>query len=257
MPTMGSSKWRSAAGKMCPKKLGSATVCDKGWEKPMFNSKPICWVIVWAVAATQTAAPGQAKPISSTQYAYYTVSGTNAAALHQSMVVRGPSVYGDKAYATTEVAGSLGGSLVAGPNGCQLQNYRMKLDFTMRLPRMESGLALKSELRERWRSFERFVRAHEAVHRSIWLSCASAVEKKVRAIRARNCQAAQALATKILHKLWSACAQRHDAFDAAQRHPLMREPFILSANTTFQMMTSDGLRIRGAKAGRSRRRLGM
>src|SRR4051812_35951803 len=113
----------------------------------MFNRKPVCCIIAWAVAAMLPAAPGQASPISSTHYAHYTVSGMDAGALHQSMAVHGPNVNGDNAYAATAVAGSQDGSLMAGPNGCQVQNYRMKLDFTMQLPRLKSGLPLNPKLR--------------------------------------------------------------------------------------------------------------
>ncbi len=248
---MNGSYWQDLASCVSNENLGRQL--DRGRNPFSTASRSI----VGVVAATLTAAPGQANPISSTQYKYYTISGVNAAALHQSMVVRGPSLKGDKSYAATEVTGSLGGSLLGGRNGCLLQNHRMKLDFTMRLPRLKSDLALNPELRAGWQNFERFVRAHEAVHRSIWLSCAAAVEAKVRAIRARNCQAARAVATRILNEIWSACAKRHDAFDAAQRHPLMRQPFIVSVHTALERMTSDGLHIRAAKVLRSRRRLGM
>ena len=142
-----------------------------------------------------------------------------ASALHQSLVQRGPTVNGDKAYAATEVAGGQDGSLWPVPSGCRIQNYRMKLDFTMRLPKLRTDAALSPAVRSRWQAFESFMRNHEARHRDIWISCAANVEKAVRTISTRSCEAAQAMATGILNQMWKQCARKHDAFDAAQRHP--------------------------------------
>jgi predicted secreted Zn-dependent protease len=109
-------------------------------------------------------------------------------------------------------------------------------------------------VRSRWRSFESFVRRHESVHRDIWISCAANVEQAVRAINARSCEAAQALATGILNQMWRQCAKKHDAFDAAQRHPLMRQPFIVAANAKPQNLATGGSRVRAARAVRARAR---
>ena len=221
----------------------------------MFSRSVVCWFLASAVAALAIAPEAAfSKPVVKTRYQYFMVSGISASALHQSLVQRGPTVNGDKAYAATEVAGGQDGSLVAGPSGCRIQNYRMKLDFTMRLPKLRPGVALSPAVQSRWQAFETFVRNHEARHREIWISCAANVERAVRAVNARSCEAAQAMATGILNQMWKQCARKHDAFDAAQRHPLMRQPFIVAANAAPARLTTGGSRVRAAKAIRTRTR---
>jgi predicted secreted Zn-dependent protease len=201
--------------------------------------------------------PVMARPFATTHYEYYQVSGINAASLHQSLVVHGPQVNGYRAYAATSMDTRQNGALVQTPAGCEIRNYQLRLAFTMRLPRLRSGLPVSPDLRARWTSFEKFVRAHEAGHRSIWMSCAAGAEANVRAIKARNCEAAQAMAAGIIDEMWAQCARRHDAFDAAQRNPLMRQPFIVAANARPHNFASDGSRIRATRAVRVGPHLGM
>jgi predicted secreted Zn-dependent protease len=219
----------------------------------MFSRSVVCWFVASALVTLATAAePALSKPIVRTRYQYFTVSGIDASALHRSLVQQGPTVNGDKAYAATEVAGGQDGSLVSGAAGCRIANYHMKLEFTMRLPKLRADVSLSPAVRSRWQSFESFVRKHEGVHRDIWIGCASEVEQAVRAINARSCEAAQAMATGILNQMWKQCARKHDAFDAAQRHPLMRQPFIIAANAAPQPLDHGGSRVRAAKVVRAR-----
>lgn len=219
----------------------------------MLSRSVVRWFVASTLVALATAAePALSKPIVTTRYQYFTVSGIDASALHRSLVEKGPMVNGDKAYAATEVAGGQDGSLVGGTSGCRIANYRMKLDFTMRLPKLRPGVTLSPGLRSRWQAFEAFVKQHEGVHRDIWIGCAADVEQAVRAVNAKSCEAAQAMATGILNQMWKQCAKKHDAFDAAQRHPLMRQPFIIAANAAPQPLTHGGARIRAARAVRAR-----
>src|SRR5262245_39873896 len=201
--------------------------------------------------------PAIARPFATTHYEYYSVSGMSAASLHHSLEVRGPQVGGYKAYAATSIDGHQTGNLVQTPAGCAVTNYQLRLTFTMRLPRLASGSAMNPALRTKWATFERFVRTHEGVHRSIWMSCAAAAEARVRAIRTRTCEAAGAMASGIIDDMWAQCAKRHDAFDAAQRNPLMRQPFIIAANAAPHRFANDGSRVRAARAARVGPRLGM
>jgi predicted secreted Zn-dependent protease len=202
--------------------------------------------------------PAMARPFATTHYEYYSVSGMSAASLHHSLEVHGPQVSGYKAYAATSMDSRQSGALLQTPAGCTITNYQLRLSFTMRLPRLASGVAMNPALRAKWTTFERFVRTHEGVHRSIWMSCAAAAEAKVRAIRARSCEAAGAMATGIINEMLAQCAKRHDAFDAAQRNPLMRQPFIVAANAAPHGFASDGSRVRAARAVHvGRPRLGM
>jgi predicted secreted Zn-dependent protease len=201
--------------------------------------------------------PAMARPFATTHYEYYSVSGMSAASLHHSLEVHGPQVNGYKAYAATSMNGSQNGALVQTSGGCAFTNYQLKLTFTMRLPRLAASSVMNPDLRTKWASFEKFVRAHEGVHRSIWMSCAAATEAKVRTIRAASCEAAQARATGVMNEMWTQCAKRHDAFDAAQRNPLMRQPFIVAANAMPHRFVSDGSRVRAARAIHVGPRLGM
>jgi predicted secreted Zn-dependent protease len=230
----------------------------QGREKAMISRSSLEPLIAGILACLLTPTSAVvARPFATTHYEYYSVSGMSAASLHRSLEVHGPQVGGYKAYAATSMDGHQSGALVQTPAGCALANYQLKLTFTMRLPRLAAGSAMNPDLRAKWESFEKFVRAHEGVHRSIWMSCAAATEAKVRAIRAGSCEAAQARATGIMNDMWSQCAKRHDVFDAAQRNPLMRQPFIVAANATPHRFISDGSRVRAARGVHVGPRLGM
>src|SRR5262249_24551129 len=111
----------------------------KAWGGSMFSRNSYCWFVAGAIAATiTTGQPVEARPVANTHYAYYTVSGMNAASLHQSLVVHGPLVNGYRAYAATEMTSQQDGSLLQIGAGCQVKNYKMKLTFTVRLPRLKS-----------------------------------------------------------------------------------------------------------------------
>jgi predicted secreted Zn-dependent protease len=198
-----------------------------------------------------------ARPFSTTHYEYYSVSGMSAASLHHSLEVHGPQVGDYKAYAATAMESHKTGALARTPAGCSVTNYQLRLTFTMRLPRLSGGSAMNPALSAKWATFEKFVRTHEGVHRSIWMSCAAAAEARVRAIKARSCEAAGAMASGIIDDMWAQCVKRHDAFDAAQRNPLMRQPFIVAANAAPHKFASDGSRVRAARAIHVGPRLGM
>lgn len=185
-----------------------------------------------AVAGTAIAAgmsgPAIAKPTVKTKYVYYPVSGVDAASLHEAMVRRGPHVDGENAYAATEVTASQDGLLEQAGASCRIRKYELTLDFRIRLPKLNASARLSADDRKRWTAFESFVRKHEDTHRQIWIGCAAELEKKVSAIRTRDCDRAKAQAQAAMDRTWAACGKKHDAFDAAQRHPLMRQPFIRS-----------------------------
>lgn len=185
-----------------------------------------------ALVVLALAGPAPAKPVAKTTYVYYPVSGGDAASLHDAMVRRGPHVDGENAYAATEAVAGQDGILDYRGGMCRIRNYTLALDFTIRLPRLKTAARLAPDVRRRWTTFETFVRQHEETHRQIWLGCAAELERKVKAIRTRDCDQARALAQAAMDRTWAACVKKHDAFDAAQRHPLMRQPFIQSVAGT-------------------------
>jgi predicted secreted Zn-dependent protease len=174
------------------------------------------------------ALPATAKPVVKTRYVYYTIAGFDASSLHDAMVRYGPHVNGENAYAATEVTGGQDGVLEPGRNSCAIRNYVVTLDFTLRLPRLKKGVKLSPDVARRWSTFDKFVREHEERHRQIWIACAADLERSVKSIKARSCDRTRVLAQRAMDKAWEACGKKHDAFDVAQRHPLMKQPFIQS-----------------------------
>lgn len=180
----------------------------------------------FAVAAAVCAASGtQAKPIHSTQYTYYGISGNTPAAIYSSLIRRGPNVEGVKAYASTTAVSSQAGQMRQGKM-CEIKNYRFKIDFTIKLPKLQDEAALTGSTRSEWRNFSRFLKTHEETHRSIWLSCASALEANVKTIRAPTCKEADARATQLWSQMKATCGKKQVAFDAQQQRALMRQPFV-------------------------------
>jgi predicted secreted Zn-dependent protease len=194
----------------------------------MVELKGWAGVAAAALALAVFASPAAAKPVVKTKYVYYPVSGVDAASLHEAMVRRGPHVDGENAYAATEVTASQDGLLEQVGGSCRIQSYELTLDFRIRLPKLKASAKLSPDVRKRWTTFESFVRKHEDMHRQIWIGCAADLERKIKTIRTRDCDRAKVLAQAAMDKAWAACGKKHDAFDAAQRHPLMRQPFIQS-----------------------------
>ena len=126
------------------------------------------------------------KPNQTTKYTYYTISGNTPGAIYTTLVRRGPRVGGVKAYAATTAVSSQSGQLTQGKY-CSLENYKFKIDFTIKLPRLKNEAALKGTTKADWKKFSSFLKIHEETHRRIWLACAAALETKVKAIQTSSC----------------------------------------------------------------------
>lgn len=166
-----------------------------------------------------------AKPIYTTKYTYYSISGGTAAEIYNAMIRRGPHVNGARAYASTSATSSQEGKLAQGQN-CTVQDYRLKIDFVIRLPRIRDDEALTGATRARWQQFSQFLKKHEETHRSIWLDCARDLERQVKSIAVEDCGTADARAAKLWEQMRKSCAKRHDAFDTAEQKRLVRHPFV-------------------------------
>jgi len=177
-----------------------------------------------AVMALATEA-ADAKPAYKTKYTYYTVSGDTAEEIYGAILRKGPRVNGAKAYAATSATTTQDGNLRQGQS-CQVQNYRLKIDFQISLPKIKNERVLTSSDRRRWRQFSAFLKKHELTHRSIWLGCANRLERQVRAIKSKSCADADAKAQQLWDKMRAACTKKHNAFDAAEQKKLMRHPFV-------------------------------
>jgi len=165
------------------------------------------------------------KPNQTTKYNYYMISGNTPGAIYSTLVKRGPRVGGVKAYASTTAVSSQSGQLIPG-NFCSLEDYKFKIDFTIKLPKLKNEAALKGSTRSDWKKFSSFLKTHEETHRSIWLACASALETKVKAIQTTSCAELNEKSTKLWEQMRVSCAKKQDAFDVAEQARLLRHPFV-------------------------------
>jgi predicted secreted Zn-dependent protease len=178
-----------------------------------------------ATAALGAIGTAGAKPLQSSKYVYYNISGNTPAGIYSSLISRGPNVDGVKAYASTTAVSSQSGQMVQAKS-CTVQNYKFKIDFTIKLPKLANEGALKGTTAREWRNFSAFLRRHEETHRSIWLACASDLEAKVKSIRGRTCRDADAKATALWNQMKSSCGRKQVAFDGQQQRALLRQPFV-------------------------------
>lgn len=185
--------------------------------------KQVALAIAAIIASTSFEA--QAKPVHSTKYTYYSIAGNSPGAIYTSLIKRGPRVGGVKAYASTTAVSSQAGQMHQG-QFCEIKNYKFNIDFTIKLPKLQNEAALTGVTRSEWKNFSAFLKVHEETHRSIWLSCAAALEANIRAVRTPNCKAADAKATALWNKMKASCAKKQVAFDAQQQRALMRQPFV-------------------------------
>jgi predicted secreted Zn-dependent protease len=175
--------------------------------------------IVAAVASAACAAP-----LQTTRYVYYPVTGDNLVDLYASMLRGGPHVGGAKAYATTTASSRQDGKLIQ-EKSCRVENYQVKIDFVIRLPRLADDAGLNRSERHLWRGFASYLKRHEENHRSIWLACAADLERRVKAIKARTCNAFDARAQALWTSIRVSCDKRHLAFDTAEQRRLLQQPF--------------------------------
>lgn len=183
------------------------------------------WGVVAATLAFGIGCGAMAKPVQTTRYAYYTVSGDSAVEIYDAMIRRGPNVNGAKAYAATSATTTQDGKLLQS-SSCQIKDYRLKLSFVIKLPKIRNEQLLPAAERKQWRNFSAFLKAHEETHRQIWLDCAEDLEARVKAIKAQSCRDADAKATKLWDRMRAACSKKHEAFDKAEQKRLMSHPFV-------------------------------
>lgn len=181
-------------------------------------------LLAMALAGTLSV-PGTAKPVETLRYTYYTVSGDTAAEIYRAMLNRGPDVNGAKAYAATSATTTQQGKLLQ-EKSCSIVEYRLKLDFVVKLPRIRNEKVLPPADRRLWRQFSAFLKEHEDTHRRIWTACATDLEQRVKAIVAKSCKDVDRKAAQLWDRMRAACDRKHTAFDAAEQKRLLAHPFI-------------------------------
>lgn len=182
-------------------------------------------VLLAAAAVAGLSADASAKPAQTTKYTYYSVAGDSAVEIYDAMIRKGPRVNGAKAYASTSATTTQDGKLLQ-TTSCKIQDYKLKIDFVIRLPKIRNEKLLPAADRNRWKQFSAFLRKHEETHREIWLGCASDLERQVKAIRAKTCAEADRKAAQLWDRMRAACNKKHNAFDAAEQRKLMKHPFV-------------------------------
>ncbi len=166
-----------------------------------------------------------AKPIQTTKYKYYTINGATPAEIYKAMIKRGPEVDGVNAYASTNANLQQEGKLQQGKT-CLVTDYRVKLDFTINLPKLKNEKVLKGTVKAQWLNFSAFVKAHEETHRAIWTQCATKLERQAIALNMKTCDALNKKTLKLWEQMRKSCTREHAAFDAAEQKRLLKHPFI-------------------------------
>ncbi len=204
-------------------------------------------LVAVAASAVALSGPTAAKPKIKTKYAYYTISGTSARNLYQQMISRGPHVGGERALAATTMKTRQTGEL-GGKSTCQVKNYRLSLDFTIRLPKVRNETALSPRLRKNWRAFYKFIRRHEQRHRAIWIGCTTSIERQVRKLRAKDCRQLDTIVTGYIKKASKACEKKHSVFDTAEQKRLARHPLVAAAKRVRRKTNKTASRTKAASA---------
>ncbi|MFN0190773.1 MAG: DUF922 domain-containing protein [Aestuariivirga sp.] len=160
-----------------------------------------------------------AQPSITNKTVFYPVSGSSAAQLRSAMTRGGPHAGGAKAYGLTQLRPDFN------VGNCQASQFRLTLNFTTQLPRLRSASGLSSSDMATWNNFVSMASRHEQVHRSIFQSCFSSVQAKVRATGLNSCSGLKSAA----QRFWSAaapdCRRKNAAFDAAEKQRLANHPF--------------------------------
>jgi predicted secreted Zn-dependent protease len=187
---------------------------------------------VFAAALSSVLSPSFAEAKPRTIYKTYTIAGNTAGEVLVSMIRRGPTVGGVKAYATTLADFSQRGEMVSNAKSCRVRSYQFIGKFTITTPRLQNERALQGSSRAAWETFSRFLKRHEETHRALWLQCGAAHEAQALKLTGPNCRVVEAKARKLWEKTRNACRRKHEAFDAAEQRALLRQPLVRQAIAT-------------------------
>jgi predicted secreted Zn-dependent protease len=172
---------------------------------------------------------GQAEAKSSTTYKTYTIAGDTAGEVLISMIRRGPTVGGVKAYATTLADFRQRGDMIGNRNSCKVRKYDFDGKFVITLPALKNERALTGQSRQAWEQFSVFLKRHEETHRAMWEQCSAEHIAAVKRISAKTCSAVERKARELWNQTRERCRKRHDRFDAAEQQALFRQPLVRMA----------------------------
>jgi predicted secreted Zn-dependent protease len=177
-------------------------------------------------AVTCLCVSADAKPLQSTKYKYYAITGDTAPEIYSAMIRRGPDVNGMNAYASTSATSAQSGKLILQGGVCRVDGYNFSIDFVINLPKLKNEAALSGQTAAKWSQFKNFLKVHEETHRTIWLGCAKELEAQVRGLRTADCKALDRQAAALWKKMRASCDRKHAAFDNAEQRRLVRHPFV-------------------------------
>ena len=170
----------------------------------------------------------QARGKLTTKYQFYTVSGTSAASLHRNMTVPVGFFSSERSYANITIKPSFSGTFKPGKR-CRITGFGINGNFTVRLPKLKSGIRLKPALNREFKSFVAYVRKHELTHRAIWTKCLRSAERRISRLKIKSCTKLDLTAAGIIKDEWAKCGVRNDRFDAAEQKRLRRLPLVKAA----------------------------
>ncbi len=184
--------------------------------------KSLVWIGIVAMGSTAVLAA----PKNSTRYVHYSVDGKSAPEILKSLHKQGPVVRGLTAYATTYAEYSQTGDMIKTAKSCKVRTFGYNMAFTIKLPKHRNEKSLTGKTLVAWSGFTKFVKAHEEIHRQIWLNCAKDHARTVATLSGKSCDAVEAKAESIWRKNRAACDKRHVAFDESERKVLARQSLI-------------------------------
>lgn len=178
--------------------------------------------LLWGGLAAEAAAA----PKISSKTIYFTVTGSTPSAVLRSILRNGAGGQTGVAMATTQ-ANISQTVKPRGKNGCR---YSSKAEITTRLPRLSKASRKHKAVRAVWRSFDKYIRAHEAQHKSIYLACARRIDRKARAhLRKKGCKNAKIEVTIIMLEERLRCHRLNQMYDQRERKRIRRLPLIKQA----------------------------
>ncbi len=174
--------------------------------------------------------PAATKVKHKTTYKHYTVKGKSSLDLVLYMGRYGPVVGHERAYGTIHPNPDLEGKLQQRKNYCSTTGFAITFDFLITLPRVYNHKALPRKTRRLFNKFYADTKAHEHVHRKIYLGCARRADKRIRALKkVKLCRQLDDQIGTILKEEFARCEELHKAFDRREAKKLAKEPLIKQA----------------------------
>ena len=182
-------------------------------------------IVASLVMSSLLCGPVVGQPHHATKYSYYAIQGDTPVSIYATMIKRGPRVGGVKAYAKTLAVSTPSVKIIQGKT-CQIQAFALNFNFEISLPKLKNESAITGRTKAEWLSFARFLKTHEETHRAIWLAYGSALESKVRGLKAKSCSELASRIIKLRQQMSAACNRKQEAFDTAQQRVLLQQPFV-------------------------------